>query len=108
MMKAAVISSDNIVVNIIVWSEDSIWNGEGQAIPFADDAFVDIGCRWDGNAFIPKPQVPLPELTYQEKRILEYPTIGDQLDALFHAGLFPLEMAAMLQAVKDKYPKGSA
>ena len=35
----------------------------------------------------------------------EYPRIGDQLDALFHAGVFPAEMASKLQAVKDKYPK---
>jgi hypothetical protein len=35
----------------------------------------------------------------------QYPSIGDQLDALFHAGVFPAEMAAEIQAVKDKYPK---
>jgi hypothetical protein len=45
-------------------------------------------------------------LSYQEKRVTEYPSIGDQLDALFHAGVFPAEMAAEIQAVKDKYPKG--
>lgn len=43
---------------------------------------------------------------YKEKRAREYPPLGDQLDALFHAGVFPPEMAAMIQAVKDKYPKG--
>ena len=42
---------------------------------------------------------------YQRQRALEYPPVGDQLDALFHAGVFPSEMAAKLQAVKDKYPK---
>ena len=42
---------------------------------------------------------------YKEKRLNEYPAIGDQLDALFHAGVFPPEMAAQIQAVKDKYPK---
>jgi hypothetical protein len=44
-------------------------------------------------------------LTYAEKRKSEYPAIGDQLDALYHAGVFPAEMAALLKAVKDKYPK---
>ena len=34
-----------------------------------------------------------------------YPPIGDQLDALFLAGVFPEEMAAKLQAVKDAYPQ---
>lgn len=43
---------------------------------------------------------------YKQKRVVEYPSIGDQLDALFHAGVFPDEMAAQIQAVKDKYPKG--
>ena len=43
---------------------------------------------------------------YQRKREPEYPNIGDQLDALYHAGVFPAEMTATLKAVKDKYPKG--
>jgi hypothetical protein len=42
---------------------------------------------------------------YQYDRKSEYPSIGDQLDALFHAGVFPEEMAAKIQAVKDAYPK---
>ena len=43
---------------------------------------------------------------YKFNRVLEYPAIGDQLDALYHAGVFPEDMAAQIQAVKDKYPKG--
>ena len=42
---------------------------------------------------------------YSRNRRAEYPSIGDQLDALFHASVFPSEMASTLQAVKDKYPK---
>ena len=42
---------------------------------------------------------------YQRDRLPEYPPIGDQLDALYHAGVFPKEMADKLKAVKDKYPK---
>lgn len=42
---------------------------------------------------------------YQRKRVAEYPSIGDQLDALFHAGVFPSDMAEQIQAIKDKYPK---
>ena len=42
---------------------------------------------------------------YARKRAPEYPSIGDQLDALFKAGVFPADMAAQIQAVKDKYPK---
>ena len=44
---------------------------------------------------------------YVDKRRSEYPSIGDQLDALFKAGAFPDDMAAKIQAVKDKYPKES-
>lgn len=43
---------------------------------------------------------------YQRIRAKEYPPIGDQLDALFHAGVFPEEMASQIQAIKNKYPKG--
>jgi hypothetical protein len=42
---------------------------------------------------------------YQRNRASEYPSIGDQLDALFHAGVFPADMAEKIQAIKDKYPK---
>lgn len=46
------------------------------------------------------------ELTkYRILRSKEYPSIGDQLDALFKAGVFPEEMAEQIQAIKDKYPK---
>lgn len=44
-------------------------------------------------------------LVYKQQRAAEYPSIGDQLDALFHAGVFPEAMAAQIQAIKDKYPK---
>jgi hypothetical protein len=51
-------------------------------------------------------QAALAKLAYRESRKEEYPAIGDQLDALFKAGVFPADMAATIQAVKDKYPKG--
>ena len=50
-------------------------------------------------------QALMATMTYQEKRRREYPSIGDQLDALYHAGLMPSEMAAEIAAVKAKYPK---
>ena len=43
---------------------------------------------------------------YKRNRRPEYPDIGDQLDDLFKAGAFSDDMAAKIQAVKDKYPKG--
>ena len=44
-------------------------------------------------------------IRYKLERSSAYPSIGDQLDALFHAGVFPEEMATQIQAVKDAYPK---
>jgi hypothetical protein len=43
---------------------------------------------------------------YKQLRAREYPPIGDQLDALYKAGVFPAELAAQIKAVKTKYPKG--
>lgn len=67
--------------------------------------------KWNGSGFdfevIPEPAPePQPaEKTYAQKRADEYPSMGDQLDALFKAGAFPTDMAAKIQAIKDKYPK---
>lgn len=46
-----------------------------------------------------------PELETRKNRAMAYPPIGDQLDALYHAGVFPKEMADKIRAVKEKYPK---
>jgi hypothetical protein len=42
---------------------------------------------------------------YKGKRVAEYPSIGDQLDALWKGGEAATEMLAKVQAVKTKYPK---
>ena len=39
------------------------------------------------------------------RRMRYYPPIGDQLDALYHAGVFPDDMAAKIKSVKDNFPK---
>ena len=45
-----------------------------------------------------------PAPTYQEKRVAEYPSIGDQLDDIYHNGL--TKWKANIKVIKDKYPKG--
>jgi hypothetical protein len=45
---------------------------------------------------------------YKFARVKEYPSIGDQLDALWKGGDAAAEMLAKVQAVKAKYPKGVA
>jgi len=42
---------------------------------------------------------------YQRNRAREYPSVQEQLDALYHAGVFPAAMAAKIRAVKEKYPR---
>ena len=44
-----------------------------------------------------------PAPTYQEKRVAEYPSIGDQLDDIYHNGL--TKWKATIKVIKDKYPK---
>ena len=43
---------------------------------------------------------------YKQQRAFEYPSITDQLDALWKGGEAAADMLARVQAVKDKYPKG--
>ena len=45
------------------------------------------------------------KIKYKSDRINKYPSIGDQLDALYHAGVFPTDMAAKIKKVKDDNPK---
>jgi len=40
---------------------------------------------------------------YQEKRAIEYPSMADQLDDIYHNGIDAWK--ATIKAVKDKYPK---
>lgn len=76
-----------------VWSAD---NPDGELVDLTAEEIAEI----EANAAA-KDQTPL----YVFERREAYPSIGDQLDALFHAGVFPEEMAAKIQAVKDQYPK---
>lgn len=52
-----------------------------------------------------KPSVPEGEMSYQEMRRLAYPSIGDQLDAIWKGGAAANEMRARIQFVKEKIPK---
>jgi len=42
-------------------------------------------------------------LEYQRKRAIEYPTIVDQLDMLYHGGIDEWKQA--IKEIKDKYPR---
>ena len=73
------------------------WMDSGQSKPTKEE--VEAECARLHSEWLSK--------EYQRKRAPEYPSLTDQLDALFHAGAFPPEMAAKIQEVKDRYPKPS-
>lgn len=72
---------------------------------YDDESVVPIPSIADIEAEHERLKAEFEKNTYQRQRLNEYPSIGDQLDALFKAGVFPKDMAAQIQAVKDKYPK---
>jgi len=43
-------------------------------------------------------------VSYQDKRQTEYPSIGDQLDKIYHEGIDAWK-TDMIKPIKDKYPK---
>ena len=45
-------------------------------------------------------------MEYIYKREAKYPSIGEQLDMIYHAGQGGDAFQAAIQAIKDKYPKG--
>ena len=46
-------------------------------------------------------------IVVDKEAINGYPDIGDQLDDLYHAGVFSADMTAKLKKVKDDFPKPS-
>jgi len=83
---------------------DAVFNLNSNVVTIRGDVAYDV----DGNEVTvdwDAAQALVDSKAYIEQRVMEYPSIGDQLDALFHAGAFPDDMAAKIQAVKDKYPK---
>ena len=54
-------------------------------------------------AEIPNYQAVLDSKHYQKERAVEYPSIRDQLDDLYHNGIDGWK--ATIKAIKDKYPK---
>ena len=96
--KATAISSLRPKANWVMRNENLEWHDTEQTQPTEAEIQAEVirlQAEYDAQA-------------YARSRVQEYPPIGDQLDALFKAGVFPADMAAAIQAVKDKYPKGTA
>jgi len=77
--------------NVVVIRDNAAFDAEGNAVVYDETV---VQAYMDAHAYI-------------AKRQLEYPTIGDQLDALWKGGDAATEMLARVQAVKNKYPKGT-
>jgi len=77
--------------SVVIIRGNVAYDAEGNEVAYDKDA---VQAYIDANA-------------YKEKRLAEYPLIGDQLDALWKGGDAAAEMLAKVQAVKVKYPKGA-
>jgi hypothetical protein len=110
-----VISSLRPNASFVVTGFDIIWE-EIQIEPNAEFSLVMSNVEWKSNNITPPSKEEydqeyqrlkdlLDASLYQEKRRLEYPSIGDQLDALWKGGEAAAEMLARVQAIKNKYPK---
>ena len=107
----APLSPNDLVENIVKGNLSWSW----EQLPESTQATSDIETQIDGfefvsdlyNDFLAKRFYYDNLEDYQKARADAYPPIGDQLDDLFHAGVFSEEMIQRIQAVKDTYPKPS-
>jgi hypothetical protein len=76
--------------NVVIVRGDIAYDANGNEVTYDKSA---VEAYLDANA-------------YKGKRQAEYPSYADQFDTIFHEGLDVWK--AQIQAVKDKYPKGTA
>ena len=80
-------------------------NQEGKSIESSNPS--DFGVTWSQiTAKQAELQADYEAKEYQRKRASEYPSIGEQLDMIYHAGQGGDAFQAAIKAIKDKYPKG--
>jgi hypothetical protein len=94
---------------MIISEEEAIWSlAPGAAYRSADGnrVWMDTVITEPSQVDIDAEVIRLQDIeNYQEPRRFAYPSIGDQLDMIFHAGLGGDEFQAAIQAVKDANPK---
>jgi hypothetical protein len=78
--------------SVVTINGDIAYDADGNEVAYDKDA---VQAYVDAHAYI-------------AKRASEYPSIGDQLDALWKGGAEAEAMLAKVQAVKQKFPKGVA
>jgi len=84
-----------------LWEVPSLTCFEGVELIEVPDS-VGMGATYDGTTFT-NPLPPPDTRTYKQLRAAAYPSIPDQLDAIFHGGIEGWMVE--IQAVKDAYPK---
>lgn len=106
--------SDKIIIYL---AANNIVLGAGDYETAQPEGGEDQIIHWDEDALGPQPTAEQLDAAYAAKlaadaavayraqRASEYPSIGDQLDALWKGGDAAAEMLAQVQAVKTKYPK---
>lgn len=69
----------------------------GVEVQMSADEEAKIKAEWEKN------QIAYNKTIYAENRKSEYPSIAEQLDIIFHKGID--DWKALIQSIKDKYPK---
>ena len=83
-------------------TEVNVTTGEVTQVPLTEAELVIFAQE---KAIQDAKNIELAKTQYQRDRAAEYPSIGDQLDALWKGGDAATAMLAQVQAVKIKYPK---
>lgn len=76
------------------------WNLRGDKLEQANDGTPRVDVPSNDEL-----QPLMDAVAYREERAAEYPSVGDQLDALWKGGDAAAAMLAQVQAIKAKYPK---
>lgn len=67
---------------------------------------MDVSKAWNGNWYLDGYLPEKPELTYAEKRLAEYPALGDQLDMIYWDKVNGTHFwQDKITEIKNKYPK---
>ena len=88
---------------------DAFWGMRGEEQAYENIDWTDVRYQKPSKQMVDQEvarlQAEYATQEYARKRVPEYPSMGDQLDALWKGGAAATEMLAKVQAVKAKYPK---
>ena len=81
------------------------WDGGTDEIVWPETNTGDAPTRLEIDAKLVELEKEFSDNEYARNRARAYDSVGDQLDDLYHAGVFSAEMTAKLKKVKDDNPK---